>query len=121
MLAVGPAIEPALRATEGRDVTLLGTITPTPIDGDGLRRAMTGTDLLLVEPWLAGTSMARVVDALADRPMRFHAHGVTDPELPRYGSPRDHAMVHGLDVTGIRARVDEVAAVAAAGPGQLRW
>jgi transketolase len=121
LLAMGPAIEPALEAVGDRDVTVLATITPTPLDVEGLRRSTTGTDLLLVEPWLAGTSMARVTDALADRPMRFHAHGVTDPELPRYGSPAEHAAAHGLDVAGIRARVDEVIAIAATGPGRVRW
>jgi transketolase len=121
ILAMGPAIEPTLEAAQGLDVTVLGTITPTPLDGDGLRRSVTGTDLLLVEPWLAGTSTARVADALADRPMRFHAHGITDPELPRYGSPADHAAAHGLDTAGIRARIDEVAAVATRGATRIRW
>ncbi len=121
VLAIGPAIEPTLAATDGLGLTVLGTITPVPLDGDGLRRFTTGTDLLLVEPWLAGTSMARVADALADRPMRFHGHGIVDPELPIYGSPADHAAAHGLDVAGIAARVDEVLAVAGTGDGRVRW
>lgn len=121
VLAVGPAIEPTLAAAQGLDVTVLGTITAVPIDGEGLRAGVTGHDVLTVEPWLAGTSVARVAEALADRPMRFHAHGVTDPEAQIYGSPADHARFHGLDPAGIRARIEEVLAVAAAGNRRVRW
>lgn len=123
VLAIGPAIEPTLEAAGDRDVTVVGTLTPTPLDGTGLRAATTGTDLLIVEPWLAGTSTARVAEALADRAMRFHAHGVTDPETGRYGSTADHARLHGLDAGGIRRRLDEVLAVAraAGSDGLVRW
>ncbi len=119
VLALGPAIEPTLRAAEGLDVTVLGTITPNPIDAAGLRAGLSGHDLLLVEPWLAGTSTSRVADVLADRPMRYHAHGVTDPEMSHYGSPAEHAAFHGLDEPGIRHRIEEVLAISKIGCGGL--
>lgn len=123
VLAIGPAVAPALEAAQGVDVTVLGTLTPTPLDAAGLRASVTGTDLLVVEPWLAGTSTGRAADALADRAMRYHAHGVTDPGAAHYGTPAQHAAFHGLDPTGIRHRIEEVLAVSAAsGPdGRLRW
>lgn len=119
VLAFGPAMEATIRAAEGLDVTVLGTITPNPIDARGLRAGLSGHDLLLVEPWLAGTSTSRVAEALADRPMRFHAHGVTDPEMAHYGSPAEHAAFHGLDESGIRSRIEEVLAISKIGCGGL--
>ena len=58
-----------------------------PFDAAGLRAALRGTDVVLVEPYQAGTSAAAVADTLSDRPHRLLALGVRDPELHRYGSP----------------------------------
>ena len=63
---------------------------------------MRGTDVVLVEPYLAGTSAAEVAAALADRPHRLLSLGVANVELRRYGSGADHRAAHGLDAAGIR-------------------
>jgi transketolase len=67
---------------------------------------VTGTDIVIVEPYLAGTSVAQVAAALSDRPMRIRAIGVTDPELEHYGSPADLRSAHGLDSRGIRRAIE---------------
>ncbi|GAA3149470.1 hypothetical protein GCM10017687_78630 [Streptomyces echinatus] len=61
-----------LAATEGLDVTVLYATTVRPFDAAGLRRATdaAGTDVVLVEPYLAGTSTAAVSEALSDVPHR---------------------------------------------------
>jgi transketolase len=91
-----------LAATADLDATVAYLATVRPFDVAGLRATLTGTDVVLVEPYQAGTSSAAVADALADRPFRLLALGVRHPELHRYGSGPEHRAVHGLDAAGIR-------------------
>lgn len=106
ILGVGPVVDEVIEATRGLDVTILYTATPFPIDAEGLRTAVTGQDLLIVEPYLAGASTAQVAEALSDRPMQFHAHGVRTVDTHRFGTADDHRRYHGLDAAGIRTRLD---------------
>jgi transketolase len=107
VLAVGPTLSPTLEATTDLDVTVAYLSRVRPFDGDGLAQAATGTDVVLVEPYLAGTSSAEVARALADRPHRLLALGVQNVELRRYGTGREHRAAHGLDAAGIRRSLDE--------------
>lgn len=102
VLAVGPSLSETLAATVDLDVTLAYTATPRPLDGDGLRALALGTDIVLVEPYLAGTSAGEVAAALSDRPHRFLSIGVPLGEFRRYGTPAEHRAAHGLDARGIR-------------------
>ncbi|NYV78305.1 transketolase family protein, partial [Streptomyces sp. UH6] len=85
VVAVGPMLTPVLDATAGLDVTVLYATTIRPFDGEGLRRAAgaAGTDVVLVEPYLAGTSTAAANDALAGVPHRVLGLGVARRELRR--------------------------------------
>lgn len=105
VLVVGPLADATLDAVGDLDVAVLYSSTPAPLDREALRASVTGTDVILIEPYLAGTSAARVMDALTDRPIRLHSHGVTQPDLRRYGTPDDHRAAHRLDATGIRSFV----------------
>jgi transketolase len=105
ILVVGPLADVTLDAIGDLDVVLLYSSTPAPLDREALRAAVTGTDVILIEPYLAGTSTARVMEALVDRPIRLHSHGVTESDLRRYGTPADHRKAHGLDAAGIRSFV----------------
>ena len=60
VLAVGPSLSETLAATVDLDVTVAYTATPRPLDGDALRALALGTDVVLVEPYLAGTSAGEV-------------------------------------------------------------
>ncbi|WP_278236183.1 transketolase [Isoptericola sp. AK164] len=108
VLAVGPMLDTVLAATADLPVRVAYTATPHPLDAVGLRRLAGPTPALaVVEPYLEGTSAAAVAAALADRPARVVHVGVPrDVELRRYGSPDDHAAAHGLDVAGVRRRVE---------------
>jgi len=108
ILVIGPLADAALEAVQDRDVTVLYSTTPIPLDANTLRGGVTGTDVILVEPYLTGTSAASVMSALSDRPIRLHAHGVTDPDLRRYGTAHDHRDGHGLDAQGIHNFVAQV-------------
>lgn len=105
LLAVGPMLDPVLAATEGMDVAVAYTNTPRPFDTAGLR-ATGRTTVVMVEPYLAGTSSRVVSDALRDVPHRLLALGVDRVDLRRYGTPADHARWHRLDPAGIRASIE---------------
>lgn len=106
VVAVGPMLDPVLRATRHLDVTVLYTTTVRPFDRGGLRAAVLAADradVLLVEPYLAGTSAHPVAEALPDLPHRVRALGVrSDAEIRAYGRPEQHDAIHGLDPDGIR-------------------
>jgi transketolase len=106
VVAVGPTLDETLAATSDLDATVAYLATVRPFDGDGLRGLVgDGGDVVLVEPYLAGTSAAEVAAALADRPHRLLSLGVANVELRRYGHGRDHRAAHGLDAAGIRRSV----------------
>jgi transketolase len=105
VLAVGPTLDQVLAATSDQDVSVGYLSTVLPFDGSGLRAALRGTDVVLVEPYLAGTSAAEISAALADRPHRLLALGVGNEELRRYGTGPEHRALHGLDAPGIRRSV----------------
>ncbi|MFG3717688.1 transketolase family protein [Streptomyces massasporeus] len=107
VVAVGPMLDAVLAATEGLDVTVLYATTVRPFDGAALRRATetAGTDVVLVEPYLAGTSTAAANDALSDVPHRILGLGVGRRELRRYGRLEEHVAAHGLDARSLRERI----------------
>ncbi|MDO3703530.1 transketolase [Micromonospora sp. C28SCA-DRY-2] len=104
LVAVGPVLDAAVAAVADLGVSVAYTHRPRPFDVAGLR-ALAGTEVILVEPYLAGTSARVVSAALADRPHRLLALGVGRQELRRYGSPDDHTRWHGLDAAGLRRSV----------------
>ncbi|MCW6011217.1 transketolase [Micromonospora sp. CPCC 205371] len=106
VVAVGPMLDTVLAATEGLDVTVAYTNTPRPFDVRGLR-ALGHHDVVMVEPYLAGTSSAVLAEALRDVPSRLLSLGVCRTDLHRYGSPKDHARWHGLDAEGLRRSISE--------------
>ncbi|MGW3032243.1 transketolase family protein [Streptomyces sp. NPDC001178] len=107
VVAVGPMLDAVLAATAELDVTVLYATTVRPFDSAALRRAteMAGTDVVLVEPYLAGTSTAAANDALSDVPHRVLGLGVGRGELRRYGRIEEHVAAHGLDARSLRERI----------------
>ncbi|MGN9803424.1 transketolase family protein [Micromonospora sp. L32] len=105
LVAVGPVLDAALAAVADLPVTVAYTHRPRPFDTAGLRE-LAGTEVILVEPYLAGTSARVVSEALADRPHRLLSLGVARSDLRRYGTAEDHTRWHGLDADGLRRSVD---------------
>jgi transketolase len=105
VLAVGPTLSETIAATADLDVAVAYTATPRPLDAEGLR-AVAARDVVLVEPYLAGTSAAEVAAALVDRPTRIFSIGVPLGEFRHYGTPAEHRAAHGLDAAGVRASVE---------------
>lgn len=108
VIAVGPMLDNVLAATEGLDVTVLYATTVRPFDAAGVRRAAgaaTTADVVIVEPYLAGTSATAAGEALIDLPHRVLGLGVGRAELRRYGQLEEHLAAHGLDPQGLRKRI----------------
>jgi transketolase len=105
VIAVGPMLDPVLDAVAGLDLTVAYATKVRPFDAAGLRSLAASPDVVLVEPYLAGTSAFAVSQALAGRAHRLLSLGVPRTELRRYGTPADHAALYGLDAAGIRRSV----------------
>ncbi|MFJ9571322.1 transketolase family protein [Streptomyces bacillaris] len=110
VVAVGPMLDNVLTATEGLDVSVLYATTVRPFDAAGLRRAVgagagASADVVIVEPYLVGTSTARANEALMELPHRVLGLGVGRAELRRYGQLDEHLAAHGLDARGLRERI----------------
>ncbi|ONI88526.1 transketolase [Saccharothrix sp. ALI-22-I] len=109
VVAVGPMLDTVLEASRDVDVTVLYATTVRPFDAAGLQAAVhraDQADVLLVEPYLEGTSAHLAAEALADVPHRLRSLGVRrDAELRAYGTAEDHDSAHDLDVLGIAAAV----------------
>ncbi|MFC8229774.1 transketolase family protein [Streptomyces sp. NPDC057287] len=108
VIAVGPMLDDVLAATDGLDTTVLYATTVRPFDAAGLRSAVgggTAADVVIVEPYLAGTSTTAANDALAELPHRVLGLGVGRGELRRYGQMAEHLVAHGLDRRALRRRI----------------
>lgn len=105
VIAVGPSADAVLAAIGEDDVTILAMTTVRPFDAATLLSTLVRPDVVLVEPYLAGTSSGVVAEVLQGVPSRLLALGVGREEVRRYGQPADHDRVHGLDPVGLRTRI----------------
>ncbi len=87
-------------------MTVAYTHTPRPFDHEGLR-AIAGhaPDVVMVEPYLEGTSAHVIAETFSDKAFRLCNIGVRREDLHRYGTPKDHARWHGLDPESLRGRI----------------
>ena len=105
VVAVGPMLDPVLAAVADLDVAVVYSNRIRPFDAGPLRASAGRDRVVLVEPYLAGTSAYAVSVALSDVPHRLLSLGVQHPELRRYGTPAQHLAAHGLDERGLRASI----------------
>ena len=106
VIAVGPTLDPVLNATDGLDLTVLYASSIRPFDAETLK-AHCAKNVVLVEPYLAGTSSALISSSLIDQPHRLLSLGVRNCDLRKYGEPAEHAAAHGLDAAGLRKSIGE--------------
>lgn len=107
VIAVGPMLDRVLAATEGLDVSVVYFATVRPFAAELVRAAAASGDVVVVvEPYLEGTSTAAVARALEERPHRIIAIGVPKAEHRSYGSLEDLDRVHGLDAVSLRHRIE---------------
>ena len=113
VIAVGSSLGPVSKATTDLDVTVLYSSTIRPFDAQTLRENVVSPAVVLVEPYLTGTSSAEVSNALSEYPHRLLALGVGQREHRHYGSSSEHDRAHGLDAAGIRESITDFLAPAA--------
>ena len=106
VIAVGPMFDRVVAATSQLDATILYAATVRPFDHGTLAAVAGGPDVVLVEPYLEGTSSSEISVALQHLPHRILAIGVQKVERRRYGSRHDHDRANGLDVAGIRSKIE---------------
>ncbi len=104
VVAVGPMLDRVLGAVSALDVTVLYAPSIHPFDGEMLR-TYGAEQVVLVEPYLAGTSASAISAALIDKPHRLLSLGVGNTEIRNYGEPHEHAAAHGLDEAGLRQSI----------------
>ena len=114
VIAVGPSLAAVLDATSDLDATVLYASTIRPFDAETLREVLASPAVVLVEPYLAGTSAGEVSAALVDVPHRLLALGVARREHRRYGSSSEHDEAYGLDSAGIHRSISDFLGLAAA-------
>jgi len=119
VLAVGPLGDAVIAATNGMDVTVLYAPTIRPFDRQTLRATLSAPVVVLVEPYLAGTSVHEVATALADLPHRVLGLGVGREELRHYGTPQQHQAAHGLDATSLREQIAGFIGIEDSGRGRV--
>lgn len=107
VIAVGPMLDRTVDATSDLDVTILYATTIRPFDGDTLRAELHRPAVVLVEPYLQGTSALWVNEALRDTPHRLLSIGVRRMEHRHYGTPEQHDEAHCLDVASLRHRIGQ--------------
>jgi transketolase len=105
VIAVGPLLDNVLTATADLDLTVLYASTVRPFDAATLVSTLGFADVVLVEPYAAGTSTHVVADALRHVPHRLLSLGVPRTELRQYGSPAEHEHAHALDSDGLRRSI----------------
>ncbi|MGW1025468.1 transketolase [Streptomyces sp. NPDC002577] len=99
VVAVGPLLDPVLRATAGLDLAVLYTATIRPFDSVGMRAAVLAADhpdVILVEPCARGTSAHHVAETLIHVPHRLLALGTSRDDGPVGGGPDGD----GLNIDG---------------------
>jgi transketolase len=106
VIAFGPILDAVLAATADRDVSVLYAHSVRPFDIATFRDVLATPEVVLVEPWLAGTSARVVSDALLDVPHRLLSLGTRRMELRHYGTAAEHQRAHGLDAAGIRRSLE---------------
>lgn len=107
VISVGPMTDRVLAAARGRDVTVLHTSTIRPFDGATLRETLTAPDVMIVEPYLAGTSVSQIDRALSDVRHRVSGIGVEPGERRKYGTVAQHDRANGLDIEGLSRSMDD--------------
>lgn len=109
VVAVGPMLGAVSDAVADLDVTVLYAATVRPFDAATLRATLRAPAVVVVEPYLAGTSVIALGRALDDIPHRTCGIGVGHElgavDLHRYGTRADHDAAHGLDPAALRARI----------------
>ncbi len=103
LLAVGPMLEHALALDGDFGVAYLSQVQPFP--SAAIREVVGDRDVVVLEPYLEGTTLGDLTAALAGTGGWVRAIGVPKRELRRYGSIDDHLDAHRLTTPHLQTRL----------------
>ena len=118
IVAVGPMLDQVVDAVADLDVTVLYATTVRPFDAAALGAIVDAPEVVIVEPYLEGSSAAVSSAALGARPHRLLSIGVPLFEPRRYGEPTEHRAAYGLDAAAIGRRIRSFLEQPAPGPSR---
>ena len=105
VLAVGPMLDQVIEAVADLDVTVVYATTIRPFDRATLGAIVREPEVIVVEPYLEGSSAPAVSEALRRQPHRLLSIGVPLSEPRHYGEPAEHQAAYGLDADSIGRRI----------------
>ena len=106
VIAIGPMLERVLRACADIDVTVLYYTTVAPFDSKLLSATAKHEKVAIVEPFYEGTMAHDVMSSLRGRSIELLSIGVPRKFLTNYGLISEQDVYCGLDVLGIKSKVE---------------
>lgn len=110
IIAVGPALKPALETAINEDVTVLYYTTVFPFDSETLRNNCPSGKVLLCEPYYKGGLTDEIVGALNPLPLVIETVGVPHEFLSNYGKMEGHDVAIGMTGPAIQAKLKKLLA-----------
>jgi transketolase len=108
VVAVGPALKPALEACRDLDVTILYYTTVIPFDAEALKENCRSPKVMLCEPYYSGGLSSEILEALKPKPVALDCVGVPHQFLTNYGVAEEQDELLGLTATKIRSRMERL-------------
>lgn len=105
VIAVAEQLDATLEACRELDVTVLYYTTLAPFDGETLRREFVGGKVFVSAPLYTGSLSADILNALNGKNVLCSGAEIPLEILRSYGLKKDKDAALGLDVAGIRQRL----------------
>jgi transketolase len=106
VVAIGPMLERVVNACINVDVTILYYTTLSPFDAELLSSTFKNGKIAVVEPFYEGTMSHDIVSSLQGKSINMLSVGVPRKFLTNYGLASEHDAACGLDVAGIKAKLE---------------
>lgn len=106
VVAIGPMLERVINACSDVDVSILYYTTLSPFDSEMLSMNVPTEKVAVVEPFYEGTITHDIMTSLRGRCINLLSIGVPRMFLTHYGRAVEQDTVCGLDIEGIRRRLE---------------
>lgn len=108
IIAVGPALKPALEASRDMDVTVLYYTTIAPFDAVTLEKNCPSNKIIVCEPYYYGALDADILEAMKNRPVTIEHVGVPHRFLVEYGKAEEHDNEVGFTAHNIKEKINSL-------------
>lgn len=105
ILAVGPMLDIAMRATADMDVSLLYYTTLAPFDGETLAQNCNNGKLLICEPYYSGALLYDIHQSLEGRALYIESVGMPHEFCQHYGSTVENMAAMGITEQDIQTKL----------------